>query len=89
MRVHLPDGGLVLPWHGPEFVPAPRRRCPEPLGPAWASPAHDSSYRATVEGPGVTPDVMWSDDDIGSFDQLVQDQMRALEWANRVPRLGR
>lgn len=38
-----------------------------------------TKYRATVEGPGVTPDVMWSDDDIGSFDQDVQDQMRALE----------
>jgi hypothetical protein len=38
-----------------------------------------TKYRATVEGPGVTPDVMWSADDIGSFDQAVQDQMRSLE----------
>lgn len=36
-------------------------------------------YRATVEGPGVTPDVMWAADDIGPFDQNVQDQMQALE----------
>jgi hypothetical protein len=38
-----------------------------------------SKYRATVVGPGVTPDVMWEEDDIGAFDQTVQDQMRALE----------
>jgi hypothetical protein len=38
-----------------------------------------TKYRATVEGPGVTPDVMWQADDIGSFDQVVQDQMQALE----------
>lgn len=38
-----------------------------------------TKYRATVEGPGVTPDVMWAADDIGPFDQTVQDQMQALE----------
>ena len=38
-----------------------------------------TKYRATVVGPGVTPDVMWQEDDIGAFDQAVQDQMRALE----------
>lgn len=38
-----------------------------------------TKYRATVEGPGVTPDVMWTADDIGSFDQDVQNQMRSLE----------
>ena len=38
-----------------------------------------TKYRATVEGPGVTPDVMWEANDIGPFDQTVQDQMRALE----------
>jgi len=36
-------------------------------------------YRATVEGPGVTPDVMWQADDIGPFDAAIQDQMRTLE----------
>jgi hypothetical protein len=36
-------------------------------------------YRATVEGPGVTPDVMWAADDIGPFDASVQDQQQALE----------
>jgi hypothetical protein len=38
-----------------------------------------TQYRATVEGPGVTPDVMWSADDVGSFEQDVQNQMRSLE----------
>ena len=38
-----------------------------------------TQYRATVEGPGVTPDVMWSAADIGSFDPAVQEQMQALE----------
>jgi hypothetical protein len=38
-----------------------------------------TKYRATIEGPGVTPDVMWQADDIGPFDQTLQDQMRALE----------
>ena len=36
-------------------------------------------YRATAEGPGVTPDVMWAADDVGPFNQSVQDQMQALE----------
>lgn len=36
-------------------------------------------YRATVEGPGVTPDVMWAADDIGRYDATVQQQMQALE----------
>jgi hypothetical protein len=36
-------------------------------------------YRATVEGPGVTPDVMWSAPDIGPFDATVQDQQQTLE----------
>jgi hypothetical protein len=38
-----------------------------------------TKYRATVEGPGATPDVMWTADDIGPFDQDVQNQMRSLE----------
>jgi len=38
-----------------------------------------TKYRATVEGPGVTPDVMWEANDIGSFDSTLQDQMRSLE----------
>lgn len=38
-----------------------------------------TKYRATAEGPGVTPDVMWSGDDIGALDPTVQDQMRTLE----------
>jgi hypothetical protein len=38
-----------------------------------------TKYRATVEGPGVTPDVMWEADDIGAYDASVQQQMQALE----------
>ena len=36
-------------------------------------------YRATVPGPGVTPDVMWTDDDVGAFNASVQSQMQGLE----------
>jgi len=38
-----------------------------------------TKYRATAIGPGVTPDVMWAADDIGAFDQTVQDQQQSLE----------
>jgi hypothetical protein len=38
-----------------------------------------TKYRATVEGPGVTPDVMWAANDIGQFDPTVQAQMRGME----------
>jgi hypothetical protein len=36
-------------------------------------------YRATAEGPGVTPDVLWAADDIGPFDATAQAQQQALE----------
>jgi hypothetical protein len=36
-------------------------------------------YRATVEGPGVTPDVMWEATDIGPFNRAVQNRMETLE----------
>ena len=36
-------------------------------------------YRATVEGPGVTPDVMWTGDDIGPFDAAVNAREQRLE----------
>jgi hypothetical protein len=38
-----------------------------------------TKYRVTVEGPGVTPDVMWQADDVGALNQTVQSQMQALE----------
>ena len=38
-----------------------------------------TKYRATAEGPGVTPDVMWAAADAGPFDASVQSQMQALE----------
>jgi hypothetical protein len=48
--------------------------------PHFGHPSGDgTAYRATVEGPGVTPDVMWEAQDIGAFDPTVQSQMRALE----------
>lgn len=45
-----------------------------------------SKYRATVEGPGVTPDVMWTGTDIGHYNPTVQGQMRALEQSWGDPR---
>ena len=38
-----------------------------------------AKYRATVEGPGVTPDVTWEADDIGRYRGTVQRQMLSLE----------
>lgn len=38
-----------------------------------------TKYRATAEGPGVTPDVMWEANDIGGYNATIQDQMQALE----------
>jgi hypothetical protein len=38
-----------------------------------------TEYRATAEGPGVTPDVMWEAKDIGPLAPAVQEQMRSLE----------
>jgi hypothetical protein len=45
-----------------------------------------SQYRATAEGPGVTPDVMWAAKDIGALDPTVQDQMRSLERSWQDPK---
>jgi hypothetical protein len=42
-------------------------------------PGNGVKYRATVEGPGVTPDVMWAADDIGPYDASVQATQQALE----------
>ena len=42
-------------------------------------PGKGTKYRATAEGPGVTPDVMWSGDDIGGFNATVQATQQALE----------
>jgi hypothetical protein len=38
-----------------------------------------TKYRATAEGPGVTPDVMWAADDAGAFEAGIQSQMQSLE----------
>jgi hypothetical protein len=45
-----------------------------------------TKYRATVEGPGVTPDVLWAADDAGPFDPGVQSRMQALERSWGDPR---
>jgi hypothetical protein len=48
--------------------------------PHFGHPAgRGTKYRATAEGPGVTPDVMWADDDLGAYDAGVQSQMQGLE----------
>lgn len=31
-------------------------------------------YRATAVGPGVTPDVAWEGEDVGSYNPTLQDQ---------------
>lgn len=43
-----------------------------------------TKYRATVEGPGVTPDVMWAADDVGRYNPTLQNQMLSLErsWSD-------
>jgi hypothetical protein len=38
-----------------------------------------TKYRITAVGPGVTPDVMWQANDIGAFNRVTQNRMRALE----------
>lgn len=38
-----------------------------------------TKYRATVEGPGVTPDVMWEASDIGRYNPTLQNRMLSLE----------
>jgi hypothetical protein len=49
-------------------------------------PGQGTRYRATAEGPGVTPDVLWAADDIGPFDQGVQLENRAIERAYGDPK---
>jgi hypothetical protein len=45
-----------------------------------------TKYRATVEGPGVTPDVMWAADDIGRYDASVQASQQAIERSYGDPK---
>jgi hypothetical protein len=51
--------------------------------PHGAHPAgKGTQYRASVEGPGVTPDVMWQEDVLGDYDKTLDlqanDALRAL-----------
>jgi hypothetical protein len=36
-----------------------------------------TQYRATVEGPGVTPDVMWQGDAPGAYDKVADQALNA------------
>jgi hypothetical protein len=46
----------------------------------FGHPSGDGTeYRATVVGPGVTPDVMWEQADIGPYSAATQQQAQALE----------
>jgi hypothetical protein len=45
-----------------------------------------TKYRATAEGPGVTPDVMWQAKSIGGFNWATQRRMQALERSWRDPK---
>jgi hypothetical protein len=42
-------------------------------------PGQGTKYRATAEGPGVTPDVMWAAPDAGPYNASVQATQQALE----------
>ena len=44
-----------------------------------------TKYRATAEGPGVTPDVLWAADDIGPYDASVQASQQPIERAYGDP----
>lgn len=45
-----------------------------------------TKYRATVEGPGVTPDVMWTANDIGHFNSTLESRMQSLERSMGDPK---
>lgn len=48
--------------------------------PHLGHPSGDGTrYRATAEGPGVTPDVMWTQEDIGPFNASINREKQALE----------
>lgn len=49
-------------------------------------PGKGARYRATAEGPGVTPDVMWAADDIGPYNARVQASQQAIERAYGDPK---
>jgi hypothetical protein len=49
-------------------------------------PGQGTKYRATVVGPGVTPDVMWAAGDIGPFNQATQNENVAIERAYGDPK---
>jgi hypothetical protein len=49
-------------------------------------PGKGTKYRATAEGPGVTPDVMWAAGDIGRYRASVQATQQALERSYGDPK---
>ena len=46
---------------------------------APARPATASKYRATIQGPGVTPDVMWEGVPLGAYDKAADETLNALD----------
>jgi hypothetical protein len=49
----------------------------------WAGKRYPSGmgtrYRATIIGPGVTPDIYWESDALGAYDQAFDLQMHATQ----------
>jgi hypothetical protein len=74
------DSGYGTGWHRESsFLTHHLGDTPGDFCYAFHQSGDGAKYRATVIGPGVTPDVMWQADDIGAFDQSVEDQMLDLE----------
>lgn len=79
------DSGYGKGWHRENsFLTHRLSNTPGTFCYSFFDPGHPrrgegTKYRATTPGPGVTPDVMWSEDDIGPLDAGIQSQAQALE----------
>jgi hypothetical protein len=79
------DSGYGKGWHRENsFLTHRRSNTPGTFCYSFFDPGHPrrgegTRYRATTPGPGVTPDVMWSQDDIGAFDAAAESQAQSLE----------
>ena len=81
------DSAYGSGWHRANgFLTHRRGRTPGDFCYAFYPHGNGSKYRATVEGPGVTPDVMWEGNDIGAFKRTVQRRMQSLERSWGDPR---
>ncbi|HJQ74155.1 MAG TPA: hypothetical protein VJ814_04675 [Gaiellaceae bacterium] len=77
------DSGYGKGWHRENaFLTHRVSHMPGSFCYGFFDPGHPSGkgtkYRATVPGPGVTPDVMWTAPDAGPFDASIQSQMQVL-----------